>query len=441
MRDRPASRRTLLRTGAALAGAGSLSALAGCQGILSERADETPSEEDDGTAEGPLGYVPEGSKFVATVDLDGLRTDDAVRSAVGELLRTMPETPESLPATLDLVQRSSGLDPRAASRLVAYGSVNRYGTVVQADWSTDDVVAAATGAAGSQRTYDGRPIYLPSAEGSGVVVAPLDDRWYALGGLGAVRDAIDVQRGEADPIGGTVHAQYEATRDGHIRLGATVPRAAQLFGTGENAALSTVTAVRGSITGGESSQLHVEAKTAAETESVATTVRTRIDDLGADVATNPQVDANRTLGAVVDATTVRTDGDAVVVSNDRGIDTLVYVGGSILFSFVLGLGNRPTTERPLASFSFGYDEDARVGTVSHDGGDAITASELFVRGDGFAAVAGADLTASGPWPAPDGRVEAGDQVTVGLEPDGSIRLVYEGDGVTAPLASFSGPDA
>ncbi|WP_424019033.1 hypothetical protein ACOZ4N_06060 [Halorientalis pallida] len=405
MPDVPASRRALLRSGAAVTGTGLLSALAGCQGMLSDGSTATPSG--DGGTGAPLTYAPEGSTFVATADLDGLRSDDAFRSAVDDLLGSIPDTPASLSAALDLVRGSTGLDPRAASRLVVYGGMNRYGTVVRADWSTDDVVAGVIGGSARERTYGGRTLYLPDSDDTGAVVASLDGGRYALGGLGAVRDAIDVERGETDPVGGTVRTQYEATRDALVRFGATVPSAVRVTPSGE--ALSNVTAAHGSITGGESSQLRVNAATAGGTNSVASTLRARIDEIGADIAANPQVDANRVLGEVVDATTVETDGSTVAV--------------------------------PLASFSFDYDEATQVGTISHDGGDAIPASNLYIRGTGFTDTEGAELVGPGTWPSgSDGRVEAGDQVTVGLQSGATIRIVFEGDENTATLASFTGPD-
>lgn len=102
---------------------------------------------------------------------------------------------------------------------------------------------------------------------------------------------------------------------------------------------------------------------------------------------------------------------------------------------------------PQASFAFEYEEtgdDRGLLTITHDGGDAIPSEELFVRGIGFADVAGADQTSAGPWggTTSDGAVAAGDAVVVGVASDYEIRLVWQsadGNG-SAALVEDEGPD-
>ncbi|AQL42506.1 hypothetical protein BV210_07170 [Halorientalis sp. IM1011] len=122
-------------------------------------------------------------------------------------------------------------------------------------------------------------------------------------------------------------------------------------------------------------------------------------------------------------------------------------------------------QRDVPQVSFTWEYEARgdgvgVVTVSHHGGDAVEASELFVRGVGFV---GADsipdtdageldvVTADSQWPATNTATEsggnpavaAGDRVRIGVASDFEIVLVWEPeDGDTsATLSEDTGPDA
>lgn len=98
---------------------------------------------------------------------------------------------------------------------------------------------------------------------------------------------------------------------------------------------------------------------------------------------------------------------------------------------------------PTASFGFRFDPDEGVVTITHDGGDSLSASKLHVEGEGFADREGADQTSAGKWQGSttdDGQVTAGHQVVVGVTSDYAIGLRYHGDR-TVTLARDEGPDA
>ncbi|MFB6301391.1 MAG: hypothetical protein ABEH78_00805 [Haloferacaceae archaeon] len=108
-------------------------------------------------------------------------------------------------------------------------------------------------------------------------------------------------------------------------------------------------------------------------------------------------------------------------------------------------GSRDVSTVPAAQFTFEYDPDAGILTITHESGDAIPAANLYVRGSGFADAEGADQTAAGQWQGSvsgeDSTVVAGDAVVVGVTPAYNIGLVYEGDDQSATLAADQGPDA
>lgn len=70
-----------------------------------------------------------------------------------------------------------------------------------------------------------------------------------------------------------------------------------------------------------------------------------------------------------------------------------------------------------------------VVTVTHGGGDPVRADRLRVVSDEFVDVPGADQTSPGRWKGSvsgdGGSVVAGDDVTVGVEDDCTVRVVYE----------------
>jgi len=83
---------------------------------------------------------------------------------------------------------------------------------------------------------------------------------------------------------------------------------------------------------------------------------------------------------------------------------------------------------PQVEWQATYDADAGLLTIEHRSGDTIDASNLYVRGSGFADVSGADQTSPGPWQgetSDNDGIAAGNTVAVGVTSSYDIRLVYE----------------
>jgi flagellin-like protein len=130
---------------------------------------------------------------------------------------------------------------------------------------------------------------------------------------------------------------------------------------------------------------------------------------------------------------------------------ITVILAAVIASFVLGLGDQTQNTAPQASFAFDYDasvggSSSGVLTITHDGGDTISASELYVRGDSITNVgAGSDIQSSGgDWTVSgSSEVSAGTSVTVGVNDDYTVRVVYEGASgdSSATLGQDSGPEA
>jgi flagellin-like protein len=132
---------------------------------------------------------------------------------------------------------------------------------------------------------------------------------------------------------------------------------------------------------------------------------------------------------------------------------ITVILAAVIGTFVLGLGDELDNNAPQASFSFDYDSGASSATcgdgtissdegkltITHDGGDKISASQMRLVGmsDGDENFwdCGSVSKAS--------DVTAGDSVDVEAANDDTVRVVWESSngGDTATLGKWTGPDA
>jgi len=129
---------------------------------------------------------------------------------------------------------------------------------------------------------------------------------------------------------------------------------------------------------------------------------------------------------------------------------ITVILAAVIATFVLGLGDQVSNTAPQASFSTDYDANAGHVTVTHDGGDSIKASNLYIRGSEIDYSSGDITDSSNPvWPdskatGSNSKVVAGNSIDVAVN-NGKFNLnvVYQsanGDS-SATLATASGPNA
>jgi len=447
------SRRAVLRTGGTLGGLAAAGGLSGCLGILG-----------DGSGAGRVDAVPEDATTVLYANVSGFLDDDSVRESIDEQIETFAsatggsDSPDSVEGVLDQIESEVGLDPRELNELITFGeagSSDSFGAVVWTDWSEDDLTDAVeeNGSDLEEDSYEGSTIY----EGeSGDLIGVLEDGTYAIGSEGVVEDAIDVHNGDADPVGGEVRSAYENTRDGYLRFAFTVDEdlvPEESGGQFDISVFEDVESGYGSIASGDTAfQVTLSTTDADSAENVADVIE------GGLATAEDQIEGRESFGSsgeelveqllsAIENTEVSRDGSDVTVATSGDVGTVVAIVAAVVGSFVLGFGGSQQVT-PTASFSFEYDATADTVEITHEGGDTIAASELFVRGTGFTSASGADMTGPGRWRGStsssiDGQpaVVAGDRVTVGLRSDGELRLVWRGDSSSATLAAYEGPDA
>ena len=126
---------------------------------------------------------------------------------------------------------------------------------------------------------------------------------------------------------------------------------------------------------------------------------------------------------------------------------ITVILAAVIGTFVLGLGDQVQSTAPQASFSFDYDSsttpsgglydgsgDGGTLTITHDGGDSITNSNVEFKD-------GNDGPISGPFSSAD--VAAGSSATVDVNNDDTVRVTWTGESGdnTATLGKWTGPGA
>ena len=160
---------------------------------------------------------------------------------------------------------------------------------------------------------------------------------------------------------------------------------------------------------------------------------------------------------------ILSDDDAV--SPVIGVILMVAITvilAAVIATFVLGLGEQVSSTTPTASFTFEYSESSDQLTITHDGGDAVKANELYIRGQdslpsgsstnvnvdwlnigSSGSLTVSDVTASGEIGS-ESAVVAGDFAEInGVGSASKLRMIYnpaKGES-TATLSTFEGPDA
>lgn len=143
---------------------------------------------------------------------------------------------------------------------------------------------------------------------------------------------------------------------------------------------------------------------------------------------------------------------------------ITVILAAVIATFVLGLGEQVSQTAPQASFTFQYNSNDEILTVTHDGGDSIKAKNIYFRGQlnnpsgggttipsdtTWYKVASSGVTAThldGTASAKIGgesAVVGGDYAKFGIKSDSQIRLVYQGANgdSSATLSTWEGPDA
>jgi hypothetical protein len=210
------SRRAVLR--AAAGATGVAGGLAGCGGRPGSLPFGGPAH---------LALVPDRAAGVVRVAGGAANAGAGVAPLVGPPGGRGGGTPDggATPARLDLPVA----DLRARTAFATHagdGLVGEYrGTVVDAAWSPDDVVAAhgaAHGVAYAAEGHRGRTVHVPDGE-SAPHVGVVAEGTYAVGSRAAVEDVLAVDAGDRSAVGDPVRRAFRGTRDAPVRYAGETP--------------------------------------------------------------------------------------------------------------------------------------------------------------------------------------------------------------------------
>lgn len=179
-----------------------------------------------------LELVPDTVDAVGYADA-GLVTDPTAR-ALFERLLTLEDS-----ANETTVERIfSGLETVSVEDLASLRSATVFGqnietndtqaaVILQANWSHDDARAALDAANASYReqTYRGQPVLVVTEDAEPVWIASLTEQRQVIGTDGAVRDVVEVSRGERQSLSGPL-ADAIRNRTSYLRVASVVPAAA-----------------------------------------------------------------------------------------------------------------------------------------------------------------------------------------------------------------------
>jgi hypothetical protein len=456
--NRP-SRRAVLRTGAGVAGAAAATSLAGCSALDSVL----------GGGGTEVESVPAAADVALHADVDAVLDDPATRQVTNAYLsvqaqRTGYDGPESFEAMLSTFESASGLDPNGVSSLTTFwewGGLESadgdgyFGFLFSAEWTESEVLDALeqSGETFIETEYGGKTVYEGESEYNSTRLAVVAEGEYAMAYERALEDVIDVATGDGDQFDESLREAYAATRSGPVRFAATVPADVipESIGAGDSSfntdLFRKVEHVAGSVYA-DGDRRGVETTFTATDAATADDVAALID--GFAVFARDLVDTEA-AAAALDAIEASHEGEQAIVTYEQPVDELV----ALVETTTEPSGGDPDPAMPQAAFSFDYDgaaggDGTGVLTVTHDGGELIPPSNLFVRGRGFATVSDVDMTFPGRWQGTvsgdytdERTVVAGDAVDVGVRSDYDVSVVWQSSDGTASttLARDTGPDA
>jgi hypothetical protein len=191
---------------------------AGCLGIFG----------DDKADSGTVRFVPEGADGVLRVNVTALHDQPTTeRFFDGLAEREGSRYYESYDAFLAEAENTTGLDPRGLEEMTAFVDVSDgsftaddayAGVVFRAEWNLNSIVdAVPEGVTVKEREYNDESLYVFTSNTTRTTyMTRLSENVYAVGTEDAVRDASDVSRNGAEPLGGVLREELDERKDENV---------------------------------------------------------------------------------------------------------------------------------------------------------------------------------------------------------------------------------
>jgi hypothetical protein len=225
MNMRNTSRRSVLKSSAAVASLGVMGSLSGCSSVPFTGGDGG----DGGTnANERIDDVPEGSTFAMHVSVGAMLSDEVIRERLNELLaeQSSGEGPQNIDEALSQVESEAGFDPANVQEMLAFGSVesNTAGSILWTGWEQDAVTSALSENGYREESYGETTVYARnSSDTDGTRIALLDESTYGFGTRESVRAIIDTWNGDSSAVSGDVETAYTSAEGGYVQFGFDIP--------------------------------------------------------------------------------------------------------------------------------------------------------------------------------------------------------------------------
>ena len=174
-------------------------------------------------------FIPQDANMIANIKISQILNDRDLRDAYDEIEKEAGQ-PQTLEEALDELADEIGLDLRDFSEAVVFADTvtltqtGYLGVIVEGSFSQTQLISAIEQQAGEELTttsYKGYTLYTDAGQESGITF--LSSRVLLVGTMEAVRDAIDVSKGDQEPLSGVIVDAYNQLGDALIKLAFELP--------------------------------------------------------------------------------------------------------------------------------------------------------------------------------------------------------------------------
>ncbi len=177
--------------------------------------------------------VPQGANLIAEIQVSKIVDDQDFRDAYDKADKE-PGQPQTIEEALDELVEETGIDLRDFSRAVIFADVTTMeqaeylGCILEGTFDEKQFIDNIEEQAGDEFTtsdYKGYKLYIDEEDEFGI--AFLSDRMLLLGATEAVKDAIDVSKGDRERVGGIILDTYNRLGDALIKFACEFPEEAR----------------------------------------------------------------------------------------------------------------------------------------------------------------------------------------------------------------------
>ena len=177
--------------------------------------------------------IPQDANLIANIQVSKIVNDQDLREAYDKA-KKKPGQPQTAEEALNEAVEETGIDFRDFSEVIIFGNVTRWtqeeylGVIVEGTFDEKqfiDNIGEKTGKEFTTSDYKGYKLYIDQLDKFGVVF--LSDRMLLFGAVEAVKDAIDVSKGDKRPASGIIFDTYNRLGDALIKFAFEVPEEVQ----------------------------------------------------------------------------------------------------------------------------------------------------------------------------------------------------------------------